>query len=334
MQITAETLSGMYKAFNTAFKDGMQRGRQVPVAGAASMMQYLVKFAEIGMNIPSTTGTEVHLWISQVPGFREWVGDRVAQTLAVDGLKVDNKDYEQTVKVPRNSVEDDTYGVYSSLISNMGAEGADDAFWLDLLVESLVGTGVWGDGLTFFNSGRKFGDYTCNNIVDGELTQANLKAAVNLMLGYKGSSGKPLNVVPYMVLCGKTAFWTAKKFCENEKITDAEGNEVDNETRGIATPRWHYGLNDNAWYMLGVKGSYRPVCAQRRRDANALQTFVNPNDPNVFWNKEFVYGTDLRGNAFRPFPFMIARGSAGTPPGAAVVDDQVAGSKKGSKSKE
>lgn len=328
MQVSAELLSAMNAAFNTAFKDGMQRGRVVPVAGGASMMQYLVKFQELAMNVPSTTLTEVHAWISQIPGFREWVGDRIAQSLAVDGLKVTNKDYEQTVKVPRNSVEDDTYGVYSSVISNMGAEGADDAFWLDLVIESLTSTDVWADGLAFFHSTRKFGDYTVNNIVDGSLTQANLKAAVNLMLGFKGNSGKPLNVVPYMVLCGKTAFWTAKRFCENEKITDDQNNEVDNETRGIATPRWHYGLNDDAWYVLGVKGSYRPICAQRRKNPTDLQTMVNPTDPNVFWNKEFVYGTDLRGAGFRPFPFMIVRGSAGTPPGAAV-----AGAKAG-KSKE
>jgi phage major head subunit gpT-like protein len=282
------------------------------------MIQYLAKFSELGMNIPSTTGTEAHAWISQIPGFIEWVGDRVAKTLTEHGLKVDNKDYVNTVEIDRNKVLDNTFGMYSTVIQNMGAEGADDAFWLDLLISSLVSTEVWADGLAFFHATRKFGEQTCNNIVDGSLTQANLKAACNLMLGFKGSEGLPLNVVPYMVLCGKSAFWTAKKFCENEKITDDSGNEVDNETRGIASPRWHYGLNDDAWYMLGVKGSFRPLCAQRRQEATALQTLVNPTDANVFWQKKFVYGTDLRGNGFRPFPFLIVRGNAGTPPGGAA----------------
>jgi phage major head subunit gpT-like protein len=284
------------------------------------MIKYLVKYPELGMNIPSTTGTEAHLWISQIPGFIEWVGDRVAQTLAVNGLKVENKDYQQTVEIDRNKVEDDSYGVYSSVIENMGAEGADDAFWLDLLIESLISTDVWADGLPFFSATRKFGDYTCNNVVDGALTQANLKATCNQMLGFRGDKGKPLNVIPYMVVCGKNVFWTAKRFCENEKITDDDGNAVDNETRGIAAPRWHYGLNDDAWYLLGVKGSYRPLVAQRRKEASALQTMVNPTDPNVFWQKKFVYGTDLRGNGFRPFPFLIVRGSAGTPPGGAAIN--------------
>lgn len=317
MQISAELLGAMYVAFNTAFKNGLQRGRAVPVS-AQSMIQYLVKFSEIGMPIPSTTGTEAHAWISQVPGFVEWVGDRVASTLNVNGLKVANKDYQQTVEIDRNAIEDDQYGVYASVMENMGAEGNDDAFWLDLLIESLVSTDVWADGVAFFSAARKFGDYTCNNVVDGSLTQANLKAAVNQMLGFKGDKGKPLNVVPYMVLCGKTAFWTAKKFCENEKITDDAGNEVDNETRGIATPRWHYGLNDDAWYLLGVKGSYKALVAQKRKNPEALQTLVNPADPNVFWQKKYIYGTDLRGNGFRPFPFLAVRGSAGNPPGGAA----------------
>lgn len=326
MQISAELLSAMYVTYNTAFKNGLQRGRSVPVSNP-SMIQYLVKFAELGMNIPSTTATEAHLWISQVPGFVEWVGDRVAQTLAVDGLKVDNKDYQQTVEIDRNKVLDDQYGVYSSVIENMGAEGADDAFWLDLLIESLVSTAVWADGLAFFSSTRKFGNIICNNVLDASLTQANLKAAYNQMLGFKGDKGKPLNVVPYMLLCGKTAFWTAKKFCENEHISDDAGVAIDNETKGIATPRWHYGLPDDAWYLLGVKGSFRPLCAQRRQEATALQTMVNPSDPNVFWQKKFVYGTDLRGNGFRPFPFLTVRGSAGTPPGGAPVPGAAKGKK-------
>jgi phage major head subunit gpT-like protein len=329
MQISAELLGAMYVAFNTAFVNGLQRGRSVPVANQ-SMIQYLVKFQELGMNIPSTTGTEAHLWISQIPGFVEWVGDRVAQTLSVDGLKVDNKDYQQTVEIDRNKVLDNQFGVYSSVIENMGAEGADDAFWLDLLIESLISTGVWADGKPFFSSDRKFGDVTCNNVLDGSLTQANLKAACNQMLGFKGDKNKALNVVPYMVMCGKTAFWTAKKFCENDKVTGDGGEAVDNETKGIATPRWHYGLPDDAWYLLGVKGSFRPLCAQRRQEATALQTMVNPQDPNVFWQKKFVYGTDLRGNGFRPFPFLIVRGSAGTPPGGAPVP----GAAKGKKDKE
>ena len=330
-QISAELLSAMYVAFNTAFKSGLQRGRGAPIT-TQSMMQYLVKFSELGMNVPSTTATEIHAWLCQIPGFVEWIGDRVAKRLTEHGLKVDNKDYVNTVTVGRNKVLDNQYGMYATVIEQMGAEGADDAFWLDLLIESLVSTALWADGEAFFSATRKFGDVTCNNIIDSTLSQANLKAACNRMLGFKGDQNISLNVVPYMVLCGKTAFWTAKKFCEDETVSDDAGESVSNETRGIATPRWHYGLNDDAWYMLGVKGSIRPLCAQRRQEATALQTLVNPNDPNVFWQKEFVYGTDLRGNGFRPFPFLIVRGSAGTPPGgAAPVAAPVAGGKAKSK---
>jgi phage major head subunit gpT-like protein len=329
MQISAELLQAMYVTFNTAFLNGLQRGRRVPVSDK-TMLQYLVKFPEIAMNIPSTTGSEAHIWISQIPGFVEWVGDRVAQTLSVNGLKVDNRDFQQTIEILRNAVLDNMFGAYSTVSENMGAEGSDDAFWLDLVIAALISTNTWADGLAFFSAARKFGDYTVDNVVDGSLTQANLQAAINKMLGFTGDKGKPLNVVPYMVLCGKTAFWKAKKFTTNETITDDAGNQVTNETLGCAAPRWHYGLPDNAWYLLGVKGGFNPLCAQRRQEATALQTLVNPNDPNVFWQKKFVYGTDLRGEGFRPFPFLIVRGSDGAPAGAPAG---IAGSdaKKGKK---
>lgn len=315
--ITAELLQAIYAAFNTRFLSGMQRGRIV-VPTQDSMAKYLVKFNEIAMNVPSTGESENHLWLMQIPGFIEWVGDRIVKTLNVSGLRVVNRDFAETIKLPRNKVEDGQYGQYSILAEAMGAEGADDAFWLDLILDALMGDDVWGgDGLPFFSADRKLGNYAINNVIDAAITQARIKTAVETMLSYKGENGLPLNVVPYMILTGTSAFWSAKKYLENQAIYDSDsGKAVDNETRGIATARWHSRLPANAWYLLGVKGSYMPLCAQRRKEASALISLVNPTDPNVFFQKEYIYGTDLRGEGFRGLPFLVIRGSDGNPPAA------------------
>lgn len=315
-QLSAELLSAVNTGFNARFRDGMQRGRVPPGLGQ-SMAAYLVKFAELAMNVPSTGEREVHTWVSQMPGFSIWVGERVASTLAVNGLLVTNDDYHETVEIDRNKILDDAIGAYGGVFEAMGAESADDAFWLDLCIAGLIDeTIAWGDGLAFFHATRKFGDETINNVVDGELTQTNLQLAVSRMMAFKGNKGKPLNAIPFMVICGATAFWKAKKWLENETVTDDAGESVTNETRGIAVPRWHFGLPANAWYLVGFKSTFRPVCAQRRQEASNLVSNVNPTDPNVFYLKKYVYGTDLRGAAFRPLPFLIVRGSNGIPPGA------------------
>ncbi len=56
------------------------------------------------------------------------------------------------------------------------------------------------------------------------------------------------------------------------------------------------GGSSAAWYILDTNRPIRPVIWQKRQDYNFV-ALDNPNDPNVFMKKEFLYGTDGRGNA-------------------------------------
>lgn len=73
----------------------------------------------------STTAEEEYGWMGELPGMREWVGDRVLNNLKEFGYRVRNKDFEGTVQVPRNAIEDDRYGVYATPMTALGrAAGA------------------------------------------------------------------------------------------------------------------------------------------------------------------------------------------------------------------
>lgn len=303
--INAQLLSDLYAAFSAKFNAGMQRGRTPPVDGA--LLKYHARYAEIGMDVPSTTGEEVHLWLSQVPGFIEWAGDRIVHTLTHSGLRVRNKDWAQTVKVLRNDIEDDRIGGYGILFEALGAEASRDAFWLDLLIETLTDPPVWADGNPFFDNDRVYGAQSIDNFVGSALSRSVFKTAVSLMLGYKGSNGKPLHVSPYMLLCGSTVFWTAKELMESEDIIES-GVATTNDVRGMCVPRFHSGLEADEWYLLGMQASYKPLAAQIRKEGNALDRKDSPSDDNVFWNKEYVYGADARGAGFLPFPHLVIRG--------------------------
>lgn len=50
------------------------------------------------------------------------------------------------------------------------------------------------------------------------------------------------------------------------------------------------------WYLLDTTRALKPLIYQRRREF-ALVALDNPNDPNVFFKNEFVYGVDGRMNA-------------------------------------
>ena len=110
MIINSGNLTTLYKGFNTAFKEGF--GVAKPDHEAIAMI------------VASTTSEEQYGWLGQFPGLREWVGERTVQGIREHGYTVKNKKFEATVEVARDNIEDDKFGVYSPLFSEMGRAAA------------------------------------------------------------------------------------------------------------------------------------------------------------------------------------------------------------------
>lgn len=106
MIINAGNLKTLAVAFKAAFQGALS---QAPS-----------QYAEIATVVPSSTGSEEYGWLGALPNVREWLGDRVVQGIATHGYTIRNKSYELTVAVPRPAIEDDQYGVYTPLMSEMG----------------------------------------------------------------------------------------------------------------------------------------------------------------------------------------------------------------------
>lgn len=94
--------------FNTAFNQGLAL-----VADS--------QYGRVATTVPSTTGENEYAWLGKVPNVREWLGDRVVQNISSSGYRVRNKDFELTIGVDRNDIEDDNIGVYAPLFQEMGA---------------------------------------------------------------------------------------------------------------------------------------------------------------------------------------------------------------------
>jgi len=74
--------------------------------------------------VTSTTSDEEYGWLGDVPGMREWIGDRVVNNLKQHGYKLRNKDFEQTISVPANAISDDRYNTYGKRFELMGRAAA------------------------------------------------------------------------------------------------------------------------------------------------------------------------------------------------------------------
>ena len=78
------------------------------------------EIGKIAMHVVSTTLEEEYGWLGQFPTLREWIGDRVVHELASDGFKIKNRKFESTVKVKRDDLSDDRFGIYKPLFDEMG----------------------------------------------------------------------------------------------------------------------------------------------------------------------------------------------------------------------
>lgn len=110
MEINNANLKTLYTAFNAAFKGGLGQAES--------------QYSQIATTVPSTTAAEEYGWLGQLPGLREWLGDRVVHAIGNHGYTVKNRPFELTVGVPRTAIEDDNYGVYAPLMTEMGRAAA------------------------------------------------------------------------------------------------------------------------------------------------------------------------------------------------------------------
>ena len=141
MQINNSNLKTLFTAFNAAFKQGLGQAES--------------QYASIATSVPSSTAAEEYGWLGQLPGLREWLGDRVVQAIGNHGYSIKNRPFELTVGVPRTAIEDDQYGVYSPLMQEMGRAAAAHP---DQLVFGLLKEGrsqLCYDGQPFFSTQHK-----------------------------------------------------------------------------------------------------------------------------------------------------------------------------------
>ena len=102
--------NGTLRTFGIAANASYQRGlgRAAPQRGVVSTV------------IPSTTGQNEYSWLGKFPRMREWLGDRVVNQMAAFKYAISNRDWESTIEVDRNDIEDDNIGIYAPLFEEMG----------------------------------------------------------------------------------------------------------------------------------------------------------------------------------------------------------------------
>ena len=138
MIITPAAIAAMTTGYRTAFNNAFNG--------------WTPDWNKVAMEVTSTTSSEKYAWMGNIPRMREWLGDRVVNSLSSYDWELRNKKYESTVGVPVPAIEDDQYGVYTPLMAEMGRSAAEHP---DEMVFSLIKSGfdtLCYDGQYFFDA--------------------------------------------------------------------------------------------------------------------------------------------------------------------------------------
>ena len=108
--VTPALLTALFTGFKTEFEQGKSEA--------------MPQFNKIASVIKSTSASNTYGWLGKFPSLAKWIGDRNIQSMKSQAYTIPNDDYESTVGVDRNDIEDDNLGVYSPIFKEMGNAAA------------------------------------------------------------------------------------------------------------------------------------------------------------------------------------------------------------------
>lgn len=264
-------------------------------------------YKDIATVTTSGTAANDYAWLGQIPGMKEWIGDREVQHISEYGYTIKNKDFERTIGIKRNAIEDDQYGVYTPMFGLMGQEAGEH---YNDLVFGMLANGFMEkcyDGKTFFAEDHVSGEKTFSNTSTAALSTESFLAARQAMTSIVGDKDKPLKLVPDLLVVSHKNEMVAKKILEASLI-DGTTNITQNLAK-IKVASELDGANEDAWFLLCTKKFLKPLILQIREKIK-FGMLTRDTDLNVFLRKEYLYGCDCRDNVGFGF-WQMAYGSTG-----------------------
>jgi len=294
--VTSDFLAGLYQTFKALYKDTYEKTQ--------------VDWPKIAMQVPSATSQNDYSWLGEVPGMKEWVDERTIEDLKAWDYTIKNKDWESTIGVDRNTIEDDQLGIINPRIQGLADAARTHP---DQLVFQLLDTGfdeVCFDGQYFFDTDHPLEDgSTQSNKITTAFGETGFQEALVLIRKMKGWTGRALNINgPFTLVVSPQDEVEALKLATNSKLANGEDNPYKALIKEVIV---RADITDGRWFLLCTNKPIKPLILQMRKQPE----FVAQDDPTksetVFMRKKFLYGVDARYNVGFGL-YQLAVGSTGT----------------------
>lgn len=144
MIINRQTLTTLGIGFKASYQGGLEMAPK--------------DHLRVATEVPSSNSAEEYGWLGKFPSVREWLGDRVIQNIRQHGYTIRNRDFELTVAVDRNHIQDDNLGIYGPMFTEMGeSTAAHEAQLVYALLTAGFSTAGY-DGVNFFSTSHPVRD--------------------------------------------------------------------------------------------------------------------------------------------------------------------------------
>jgi len=299
MLVNKSTLSNVFISLKTTFNNAFTATETV--------------WSKIAMKIPSTTSSNDYAWLSKFPRMRQWIGDKNIKSLEAFKYNIPNKDFEATIEVDRNDIEDDLLGIYAPQAQSAGESSKQlpDEIVMDLVNGAF--TNLCFDGQFFIDTDHVVQGASVSNKLTAALSAASQAAALasygtarTMMRKFKDDEGRPLNCVGTVLLVGPALEYVALALMNNERLDDGKANPFRGTAEVVVDGRI---TSDTAWFLLDTSKSIKPFVYQERK----APVFVSQTDPeadDVFNRKKFKFGAEARAAGGYGF-WQLAVGSTG-----------------------
>ena len=295
MDINRANMQALFTGYNLLFRD----------AFASYLDTTYTKF--VGEVNAGTSQIDMPM-LEQLSGMREWIGPREIKNLATNKLTIKPRDFEETVAVKRNDVEDDQFGLYNSLFQTLAMNAAKMPN--DITNDLLAGadSASWLDGAAFFGTARKYGKNTIANKGTAALSHDSFNAAYDAMRAYKGHGGQSLGVKPNLLLHGPSLRTTVADVIKApfRAVTQGDGAvTLPNPNHNLVETVEVDGITNSDWFLLDARKPFKPIIMFMRKRPDKLVRLDRDEDETVFLNKQFIYGTDGRAEVAFAMPHLI-----------------------------
>lgn len=274
---------------------------------------------KVAMRVTSSTSQTDYHWLSQFPRMREWIGEKHVKSLQASTYTIKNKDWEATVEVDRNDIEDDQLGIYGPQAQMAGESARDLPADIVFALANGAFTNLCYDGKAFCATDHPVINPTTGapanvsnklTVALSAATQAaaiaSLGAAVTAMMTFKDDEGRPLAIVPDTLLVPPALEAIAAVLFTNDRLEDGKPNPYKGRFAPLVEPRLS---SSTAWFLLCTTKPVKPFIYQERK-APAFVQQTDVNSDLVFLQKKFRFGAEARANGGYGF-WQLAVGSTG-----------------------